>query len=545
MTGFGYLAKEGFKNVWNNRIMSIASVCVLISCLVLTGAAALFSLNVDKVVESVGKSNETSVYIKDGYSQLEAVYVGKAIEKLDNVESATFLSKEDAIKQYKSTLGDDLFAEMQGRNKLPDSFIVVMKDLSKYDDTVAQIKKIDGVDSISNHRELAKKLTDISNLVNMICIAVVCALTIISIFIIANTIRATMYSRRFEISIMKSVGATNSFVRWPFLIEGMIIGLISAIVSTGAIAILYETAQALVYQIVPIIPTEILKEEITMNKLKRILCAMLCVCMISIPMAIPTTVSAEDSISDLEQQLQQLEQENEKYQKILDDTKSDIAEKEEYKSALVSKVQVLDEKIAVTREKISSLNDDIKEKQDAYDKGLSEVEDQFDALANRLRILYMSGNATDLEIIFGAKDFSDLIDKMELVKSLANSDKELISEIQTKLDELSTKKESLEADKKDLETQQASLKSDQDEFNKLISDNDEILKNLYASNSEAQNSLESAALQSDEIEAKISQFGFIKLRFIICNCSVGFGLCMADTGLYISFITVERRQRNL
>lgn len=243
-----------------------------------------------------------------------------------------------------------------------------------------------------------------------------------------------------------------------------------------------------------------------MNKLKRILCAMLCVCMISIPMAIPTTVSAEDSISDLEQQLQQLEQENEKYQKILDDTKSDIAEKEEYKSALVSKVQVLDEKIAVTREKISSLNDDIKEKQDAYDKGLSEVEDQFDALANRLRILYMSGNATDLEIIFGAKDFSDLIDKMELVKSLANSDKELISEIQTKLDELSTKKEALEADKKDLETQQASLKSDQDEFNKLISDNDEILKNLYASNSKAQNSLESAALQSDEIEAKISQY---------------------------------------
>lgn len=223
-------------------------------------------------------------------------------------------------------------------------------------------------------------------------------------------------------------------------------------------------------------------------------------------MAIPTTVSAEDSISDLEQQLQQLEQENQKYQKILDDTKSDIAEKEEYKSALVSKVQVLDEKIAVTREKISSLNDDIKEKQDAYDKGLSEVEDQFDALANRLRILYMSGNATDLEIIFGAKDFSDLIDKMELVKSLANSDKELISEIQTKLDELSTKKESLEADKKDLETQQASLKSDQDEFNKLISDNDEILKNLYASNSEAQNSLESAALQSDEIEAKISEY---------------------------------------
>lgn len=391
MTGFGYLAKEGFKNVWNNRIMSIASVCVLISCLVLTGAAALFSMNVDNVVESVGKSNETSVYIKDGYSQLEAVYVGKEIEKLDNVESATFLSKEDAIKQYKSTLGDDLFAEMQGRNKLPDSFIVVMKDLSKYDDTVAQIKKIDGVDSISNHRELAKKLTDISNLVNMICIAVVCALTIISIFIIANTIRATMYSRRFEISIMKSVGATNSFVRWPFLIEGMIIGLISAIVSTGAIAILYETAQALVYQVFRLISFRLtmssglqaaclqlqvllsassaalfqsentLKWKVTKYSVgnpdrnlkggdydeqikKNFMCNALRMHDFN-SMAIPTTVSAEDSISDLEQQLQQLEQENQKYQKILDDTKSDIAEKEEYKSALVSKVQVLDEKL--------------------------------------------------------------------------------------------------------------------------------------------------------------------------------------------------------
>ena len=193
MTGFGYLAKEGFKNVWNNRIMSIASVCVLISCLVLTGAAALFSLNVDKVVESVGKSNETSVYIKDGYSQLEAVYVGKAIEKLDNVESATFLSKEDAIKQYKSTLGDDLFAEMKGRNKLPDSFIVVMKDLSKYDETIAQIKKIDGVDSFSSHRELAKKLTDISNLVNMICVAVVFAYYILATLLPVDKIIGKIY----------------------------------------------------------------------------------------------------------------------------------------------------------------------------------------------------------------------------------------------------------------------------------------------------------------------------------------------------------------
>lgn len=252
MKGFGYLAKEGLKSVWSNRVMSIASVCVLVSCLVLTGAAALFSINVAQVVESVGETNETNVYIKSDVSQLEAVYIGKNIEKLDNVESATFLSKDEALQQYKDDLGDELFAEIEDRNKLPDTFIVVMKDLSQYDKTVAEIQKIDGVDSINSHRELAKRLTDISNLVNVICIGVVSALMIISIFIIANTIRATMYSRRFEISIMKSVGATNSFVRMPFLVEGMVIGFISAAVSTGCIALLYEAVMNAITQMIPI-----------------------------------------------------------------------------------------------------------------------------------------------------------------------------------------------------------------------------------------------------------------------------------------------------
>lgn len=247
MKGFGYLAKEGFKNVWNNRIMSIASVCVLVSCLVLTGAASLLSVNVSKVVDSVGQSNETTVYIDDKYSQLEAVYVGKKIEKVDNVASVEFYSKDDAFRHYKDELGDELFALIEkDRNPLPDAFIVVMDDLSLYDETVEKIQKIEGVDSINNRGDFAKKLTEISNLISVISFGIVIALTVISLFIIANTIRATMYSRRYEISIMKSVGATNMFVRIPFLIEGMLIGLISALVATGGLSLLYEgVAQAI------------------------------------------------------------------------------------------------------------------------------------------------------------------------------------------------------------------------------------------------------------------------------------------------------------
>lgn len=252
MRGFGYLVKEGFKNIWNNRIMSIASVCVLISCLILTGAAALLSLNVEKVVDSVGQSNETTVYLKDEVSELEAVYIGKDIEKIDNVTSVRFYSKDEAFEAYRDELGDELFERIsEESNPLPDSYIVAMEDLSLYGTTISEIQAIDGVDTISNRSEIAKKLTDISNLVNIICFWVVIALVIISLFIIANTIRATMYSRRYEISIMKSVGATNGFVRLPFLVEGVIIGLISSIIGTGCIALLYNAGMNAIEQFIP------------------------------------------------------------------------------------------------------------------------------------------------------------------------------------------------------------------------------------------------------------------------------------------------------
>ena len=259
MKGFGYLLKEGFKNVYSNRIMSIASVCVLVSCLVMTGAAALFSLNVLKVVDEVEKNNQTTVFIKKDtdaekakadYKTLRANrlnLIGDKIRELDNVESAEFVSQEDGLKQYKSKLGDDLFKLIEDREDvLNDSYIVTFKNAEQYDATVAQIKRINGVESITDRRSFAKKLSDISKFVNIVAICVVTALFIISLFIIANTIRTTMYSRRFEISIMKSVGATNSFVRMPFLVEGVVLGCVSAALSTGVLALLYKVADGLV-----------------------------------------------------------------------------------------------------------------------------------------------------------------------------------------------------------------------------------------------------------------------------------------------------------
>ena len=251
-SSFGYLIKEGFKNVWSNRMMSLASVGVLISCLILTGSAIMLSVNVSTIVESVGDSNVTTVYLEDDISELEAVYIGKSISKIDNVTQADFYPKDEAILDYKEILGEEVFANMTGDdNPLPHAYHVVMSDLSLYDQTVQEILKVDGVDSVDSRKDVAEKLTSLNTLITTMSFWIILALAIISLFIISNTIRMTMFSHRFEISIMKSVGATNAFVRIPFVIEGIIIGLTSAVISVGALTVLYDAVIKAVENILP------------------------------------------------------------------------------------------------------------------------------------------------------------------------------------------------------------------------------------------------------------------------------------------------------
>lgn len=250
---FSYLIREGFKNVWSNRMMSLASVGVLISCLVLTGSALMLTINVSTIVESVGDSNVTTVYLEDDISELEAVYVGKSLAKIDNVTETNFYPKDEAILAYKDVLGEEVFMNMSGDdNPLPHAYHIVMADLSLYDQTVKEIEKVEGVNNVSSRSDVAEKLTSLNTLITTMSFWIILALAVISLFIISNTIRMTMFSHRFEISIMKSVGATNSFVRIPFVIEGIIIGLTSSIISIGALTLLYDAVIKAVESILPL-----------------------------------------------------------------------------------------------------------------------------------------------------------------------------------------------------------------------------------------------------------------------------------------------------
>lgn len=247
MTGssFRYLIKEGFRNTWTNRMMSIASICVLLSCLVLIGSASMMFLNINSLVERIENENVIMVFIKDNTTDEQIDEMGRRISAIDNIEKVEFVAKEDAWAEQLDTMEEaqaQFFTEVSTDIPLPDAYKVTVKDLASFKKTVSEIESLDNIDTVRNNADLAKKLDTISNGISIIAIIIIAVLFAISLFIISNTIKLTVYSRRLEISIMKSVGATNSFVRLPFVVEGIILGIVSGVVSLGAVWGIYELA---------------------------------------------------------------------------------------------------------------------------------------------------------------------------------------------------------------------------------------------------------------------------------------------------------------
>ncbi len=234
-----------------------------------------------------------------------------------------------------------------------------------------------------------------------------------------------------------------------------------------------------------------------MRKIKVILCSLLSLCILACPLASSFAVSGAEDINSLENQLDELTKQSEKYQKTLDDTQNDINEKEAYSEALVGKIDVLSKKINATNTSINKLNNTIADKQKQIDKGNKDIDVQVDALCERLKAIYKAGSASDLEIVLGAKDLSDFIDKVNLVKTVANIDRELIDDINDKLTVVNTQKKELEADKTELDEEKDSLQADLENLNSTLDENKELLQDLYSKS-------ESAKSKLDDVSGKIS-----------------------------------------
>lgn len=258
----GYLFSEGLKSLWKNRTMSIASIGVLVACLLMTGVAGLLSLNLSTVMATVESSNSITVFLEPDVPSLTAVKIGEEIRQIDNIATCTFRQKDDALEDIIVDMSGEedssahdissLFSGLQGQdNPLPDSYIISMDDLSQYSATAAQVEALEGVDFVTNYQEVANMLSNMERLVRICSIGILALLAIVSLFIIANTVKVTLFSRRMEINIMKSVGATNSFVRLPFIVEGVTIGVISGLISATVLYFAYDKAVEVAYGIVP------------------------------------------------------------------------------------------------------------------------------------------------------------------------------------------------------------------------------------------------------------------------------------------------------
>lgn len=253
-TSLKYLTHEGFRNVWVNRLMSLASVTVLMACLIIMGAGIMIYFNINNVVDKVQSQNVVMVYVADDASEDETTQIGTSLKGISNVENCEFVPKEVAFQEQIQSMGGDA-ALFEGFDEipLPDAYKVTVKDLSQFENTVSQIKQINKVDSVRENSDLASKLLSLRHAVSIVSVGLVIMLFLVALFIISNTIRITMFSRKLEISIMKAVGATNWFIRWPFMIEGMILGTISGIVSLGVLWGLYAVAEKVFAQTLSLI----------------------------------------------------------------------------------------------------------------------------------------------------------------------------------------------------------------------------------------------------------------------------------------------------
>lgn len=240
-----YLIKEGFRNTWTNRMMSIASICVLMSCLVMIGCASMIFVNIDSFIGKMEEENVVMVFIEKEAQQADIDKMGEELNATANIKGVEFVPKEVAWEQQLATMEEahaKLFTQISSDIPLPDAYKVTVDDLSKFDSTLEDIRKLDNIEIVRENKDLAQKFVQIRHGIEVIAIVIIAVLLAISVFIISNTIKLTVYSRRLEISIMKSVGATNSFVRMPFIVEGIILGVTSGVISLGLVWGLYEFA---------------------------------------------------------------------------------------------------------------------------------------------------------------------------------------------------------------------------------------------------------------------------------------------------------------
>ncbi len=228
---FGYFLSEGFHSIFTHGLMSFAAVCMIMACLLIMGSFSLVALNADKMLGTLEDENEFLAYIDESYTNDQIQSLMNQVKRLPNVADVSFHTREEAKAAYLEGREDEgLYVDLPDE-VFRDRLAIRVSDLSQFNQTVESVRSLEGVANIRAEGKLAESFVTVRNVATVLAWILVAILVAVSLFIIANTIRLTTFARREEIAIMKMCGATNSFVRWPFVIEGLLLGLFGAVIA--------------------------------------------------------------------------------------------------------------------------------------------------------------------------------------------------------------------------------------------------------------------------------------------------------------------------
>lgn len=242
LDSFFFLIRTSFSNLFRNRIFTTASVLVLTVCMSLVGTALIFLQNVNAIINNLGKQNQLVIYVDENMNSEELTEYGNALSKIDNIVTPiTYKSKEQAMEEYKSSFGEEYSEITEGLDPsiLRNSFIIEMKDFTKYDQTLFEIQKIEGAANIVQKKEVIDSLSNIKDIIMFLFAVSVIFLLAVSLLVIGSTVKSEIAARKNEIYIMKYCGASDIFVKFPFFLEGIFIGIISGIIGFFTLNILY------------------------------------------------------------------------------------------------------------------------------------------------------------------------------------------------------------------------------------------------------------------------------------------------------------------
>lgn len=241
----GYSLAQAKKNVIRNGLMTIASLFTITSCLVILGLFTVITLNVNYISDQVKDQCEIQLFMKDDATEERTEAIKAEIDNTPNVKESVLFTKEDMLKFAKEDMfegKEDLLTGFEGDdNPFSNSYKITLNDIEKTTETVDSLKALDGVDHVENKQDVVNTVVSVSNIVKKLSLFVMALLLIIAIVIIANTVKLTVFNRRKEINIMKYIGATDRFIRIPFILEGMIIGFIGAMIAFGLMSWGYIT----------------------------------------------------------------------------------------------------------------------------------------------------------------------------------------------------------------------------------------------------------------------------------------------------------------